>query len=304
MGTGEIALKILEKLNESGNEVVCAVTQPDKPNSRRGGKIEFGDVKKYALENSIELLQPQRVSDEESLERLKGYGADVAVVCSFGQLLKANVLNAFKFGCINVHASLLEAYRGAAPINRVIMDGQAYTGVTVMYMDEGLDTGDMMISQKIDIGEEDTVGALSQRICEIGGDLIVKALRLLEEGSAPRVKQDDSKSNYAGKITKSDKFVSFKEPAKKVHDLIRGLDPLPSAEGRIAGKTVKLFGSSLCMEESGGLCGAIISCDRSGMIVACKDGAVKIKRVKPEGKSEMDAKAFYNGLKDKTQRFE
>ena len=304
MGTGAIALKILEKLNESENEVVCVVTQPDKPNSRRGGKIEFGEVKKYALENSLELFQPQRVSVEESLEKLKEYGADVAVVCSFGQLLKANVLNAFKFGCINVHASLLEAYRGAAPINRVIMDGQSFTGVTVMYMDEGLDTGDMMISEKIAIDEEETFGSLSQKICQSGGELIVKALELLEKGNAPRVKQDDSKSNYAKKIEKADKFVSFTAEAEKVHNLIRGLDPLPTAEGRIAGKTVKFFGSTLCKGGVEQPCGTIITCDKSGMTVACKDGAVKIKRVKPEGKAEMDAKAFYNGLKDKPQRFE
>ncbi len=304
MGTGPVALSILKALHSSENEVVCVITQPDKPNSRRGSKIEFGDVKKYALENSLNLLQPKRVSDNDSLEEVKGFGAQLAVVCSFGQLLRSNVLGAFEYGCINVHASLLPAYRGAAPINRVIMDGQEKTGVTIMYMDEGLDTGDMMISQEIEIGEDDTAGQIGLKICDVGASLIVKAVELMKNGNAPRVAQEGEKSNYAEKILKADKFVSFSLGCREVHNKIRGLDPTPTAEGRLSGKTVKLFGASLIEIEGEFPYGSIISCDKCGMVVVCGSGAVKIKRVKPEGKAEMDAKAFYNGLKDKTVRFE
>lgn len=305
MGTGPFAKGALEALYNSDNEIALVVTQPDKPNSRRGKEIIFGEVKQFALDNNIPLYQPEKASSEESVEHMKSYGAKIGVVCSYGQLLKGNLLNAFEYSCLNIHASLLEKYRGAAPINRVIMDGEAESGVTVMYMDEGLDTGDMMIKESVAITDEDNFATLSDKLKDCGGRLIIEGLRLLENGNAPRIKQDDSKSNYAQKILKADKYVEFDRPARDVFNHIRGLNPSPAAECRFAGKTVKLFDVALCSEEYPDVpIGGIVSCTKEGMKIRCSSGAVIIKTLKPEGKGIMQANAFYNGIKDKTLTFE
>lgn len=305
MGTGPFAKGALEALYNSGNEIALVVTQPDKPNSRRGKEIIFGQVKQFALDNNITLYQPSKASSEESVEYIKSFGADVGVVCSFGQLLKSNLLNAFEYGCLNIHASLLEKYRGAAPINRVIMDGEKESGVTVMYMDEGLDTGDMMIKQSVEITDEDNFATLSEKLKECGSALIIEALNLLKSGNAPRIKQDDSKSNYAQKILKSDKYIVFDKSARDVFNHIRALNPTPSAECRFGGKLIKIFDVALCEnDDEDALAGSIISCGKEGMKVKCQSGAVIIKTLKPEGKGLMPANAFYNGIKDKTLRFE
>ena len=306
MGTGSFAKGALEAIYNSGNEVALVVTQPDKPNSRRGKEIVFGEVKQFALDNNIALYQPEKASSEESVEYMKSFGADVGVVCSYGQLLKENLLNAFEFGCLNIHASLLPKYRGAAPINRVIMDGECESGVTIMYMDKGLDTGDMMISKSVEIADEDTFGSLSEKLKEIGSELIIEGLKLLEEGCAPREKQDDSESNYAEKILKEDKYTDFSLPAREVFNHIRGMNPSPTAECRFGGKMIKLFDVAMCDEDFSDIdcAGTIISCDKKGMKVKCGSGAVIIKTLKPEGKGIMQANAFYNGIKDKSLKFE
>lgn len=305
MGTGPFAKGALEAIYNSDNEVALVVTQPDKPNSRRGKEIIFGEVKQFAMDNNIPLYQPTKASSEESVEYMRSFGADIGVVCSFGQILRSNLLNAFEHGCLNIHASLLERYRGAAPINRVIMDGEKETGVTVMYMDEGLDTGDMMIKESVEITDEDNFATLSEKLKECGGRLIIEGLELLETGKAPRTVQDDSKSNYAQKILKEDKYTDFDKPAREVFNHIRGLNPTPAAECGFGGKTVKLFDAALCEEYDGNEpSGSIISCGKEGIKVKCGTGAVIIKTLKPEGKGIMQANAFYNGIKDKSLKFE
>lgn len=305
MGTGPFAAKALKALIESDNEVVICVTQPDRPNSRRGSKIIPGEVKVLAEENGIEVFQPAKVSDPESAAHLRESGAELAVVCSYGQLLRKNILfETFRYNCINIHASLLESYRGAAPINRAIMDGCGEAGVTIMYMDEGLDTGDMMIRSSTPISDEDTFGTLSERLADMGGDLAVKAIELIEEGSAPRTPQDGSRSNYAEKILKADKHVSFDRPARTVFNHIRGMDPSPAAECSFAGKTVKLFACEVVQETGSEFpAGTVVKNDKKGIYVQCSEGVILLKTLKPEGKGLMQAAAFYNGIKDKTLMF-
>lgn len=305
MGTGPFAAKALSALIGSDNEVVICVTQPDRPNSRRGSKIIPGEVKVLAEENGIEVYQPVRVSSPESAAYLKDRQADLAVVCSYGQLLKKNILfETFRCGCINIHASLLESYRGAAPINRVIMDGRSEAGVTIMYMDEGLDTGDMMIRAATPISDEDTFGTLSERLSDMGGELAVKAIAMIAEGTAPRTPQDDALSNYAEKILKEDKHVSFDRPARTVFNHIRGMNPSPAAECTFAGKTVKLFDCEIS-EETGSAfpAGTVVKNDKKGIYVQCSEGVLLLRSLKPEGKGLMQASAFYNGIKDKTLLF-
>ena len=302
MGTGPFAAKTLEILFDSPHAPLMVVTQPDRPNSRRGSKIIFGEVKQFALDHDIPLLQPDNVSSEDSQKLMACTGAECAVVCSFGQLLRRNILfDTFRHGCINIHASLLENYRGAAPINRAIMDGKNECGVTIMYMDEGLDTGDMMIRGSLPITDEDTFGTLSASLSELGGKLAVEALDLLEDGRAPRTPQDSSRSTYAPKILKEDKHVDFTGSARSVFDHIRALDPTPAAECTFNSRTVKLFACEISQEHSPAQeePGSILKGDKRGIYVQCGDGVLLIKTLKPEGKGLMEAAGFYNGIKNK-----
>ncbi|MCR4894046.1 MAG: methionyl-tRNA formyltransferase [Eubacteriales bacterium] len=306
MGTGPFAAKALETLYSSEHAPVMVVTQPDRPNSRRGGKIVFGEVKQFALERGIPLLQPEKVSTDENAAILASTGAQCAVVCSFGQLLKKNILfDTFEYGCINIHASLLESYRGAAPINRAIMNGETVCGVTIMYMDEGLDTGDMMIKDSTPVSDGDTFGTLSERLSLIGGDLAVKALDLLQKGEAPRTPQDDSRSSYAAKILKADKHVDLTRSARSVFNHIRGMDPSPAAECTFDSRTVKLFSCEIASEHSEGNegPGTILKGDKRGIYIQCGDGVLLIKTLKPEGKGLMEASSFYNGIKNRELKF-
>lgn len=299
MGTGPFAASALRRLADSPYEVVLVVTQPDRPNSRRGSKIVFGEVKQLALERDIPLFQPDSVSSPDSQETLKQTGADIAVVCSYGQLLRKNILyDTFPLGCINIHASLLEKYRGAAPISRAVMAGEKEVGVTIMYMDEGLDTGDMMISASTPVTDEDTFGTVSERLSVMGGDLAVQALDLMKDGKAPRTAQDQSRASYAEKILKKDKHIDFSLSARDVFNFVRALDPSPAAEALLNGKTVKIFSIEPADPTGSGVPGKIERADRRGIIVRCGEGTVLIKTLKPEGKGLMDARSFYNGIRN------
>ena len=195
MGTPNFAVAPLEAIAEAGHELVAVLTQPDKPNSRRGKDIIFSPVKQAALKRSLPVYQPVNISDDMIVATLRALCADIIIVCAYGQLLKSNVLNLTKYGCINIHASLLPKYRGAAPVHRAIIDGQSETGVTLMYMNEGLDTGDIMISERILITMNDTVGTLFDRLSDLGAELIVKGMKLLSLGTAPRTPQNDAQSS-------------------------------------------------------------------------------------------------------------
>ena len=240
MGTPDFAVATLEDIINAGHIVEAVVTQPDKPKGR-GGAVAMSPVKETALEHGIEVLQPVKVkNDNEFYERMKQIDPDVIVVVAFGQILPDSILELPKYGCINVHASLLPAYRGAAPIQWAVIDGLEETGVTTMQMDHGLDTGDIIMQSRIRLDAKETGGSLFDRLSSEGGRLLVKTLEAVENGTATRTKQDDSLSNYAKMLTKSLGNIDFNEGAVNIERLIRGLNPWPSAFTHFNGKLLKI----------------------------------------------------------------
>lgn len=300
MGTPDVAVMPLLEIIKAGHEVALVVTQPDKKNSRRGNKVIFSPVKKCAIEHNIEVFQPNKVSDEEGFNYIKSLDTDIIVVCAYGQILRENILNVAKYGAINIHASLLPKYRGAAPLNRVIMNGEEKSGVTIMKMDAGLDTGDMILKEEIIIDNKMNVGILHDEVSRIGSTLVVKAMKQIEEGKAIFEKQDDSISSYASKILKEDLHIDFNKNAKDIYNLIRGTNPFPTAFCYLDEKNIKINESIIKNETSNKKCGTILNYDKKekALLVACKDSIIGITVLKPEGKKQMDAASFYNGNKD------
>lgn len=300
MGTPEVAVKPLEKLIESKHEVLLTVTQPDKKNSRRGNKVIFSPVKQCAIDNDIKVFQPKRVSDEESYEYIKSFNPDVIVVCAYGQIVKKNILTLAKYGAINIHASLLPHLRGAAPLHRAIIQGDKVTGVTIMQMDEGLDTGDMLLKGEIEIDDKMNVGILHDKVAILGSELIVEALDKIEKGEINPEKQDDSKSSYANKILKEDCHINFDNNVEDIYNMIRGLNPFPISYVNLDEKNIKIYESIIKKEEINEKCGTILSYSKKdkAILVAAKDGIVGIKELKMQGKKKMDAASFYNGNRD------
>lgn len=298
MGTPDFAVAALRAINESGHEIVMVVCQPDRPNSRRGKEAIPCEVKKYAVENGLDVYQPEKVSSDESFRFLSSLNADIIVTCAFGQLLRKNILEMTPYGVINIHASLLPAYRGAAPVNRVIMNGETESGVTIMHTDEGLDTGDIIISRKVDITGM-TAGDLSGTLSEMGGELALEALGLLSSGSAPR-KAQGGESSYADKISKEELYTDFSGDAVMETNKIRGLDPAPAAYALLGGeKRVKLYGAKYMGQTDSPEHGKILGLKDGYLLVSAKGGIVGISHLKPEGKKMMDAKAFWAGIRDK-----
>ena len=296
MGTPDFAVATLEDIINAGHIVEAVVTQPDKPKGR-GGAVAMSPVKETALEHGIEVLQPVKVkNDNEFYERMKQIDPDVIVVVAFGQILPDSILELPKYGCINVHASLLPAYRGAAPIQWAVIDGLEETGVTTMQMDHGLDTGDIIMQSRIRLDAKETGGSLFDRLSSEGGRLLVKTLEAVENGTATRTKQDDSLSNYAKMLTKSLGNIDFNEGAVNIERLIRGLNPWPSAYTFLNGKTLKVWKCAVERAECGKEApGTIIGVDKSGIHVACGSDALILKEVQLEGKKRMETDAFLRG---------
>jgi len=297
MGTPDFALFSLTALYEAGYEIIGAVTQPDKPKGR-GYALTPPPVKVYAEEKNIPVYQPATLRDESFAALLDSLSPDLIVVVAYGKILPEKVINYPKYGCINVHGSLLPEYRGAAPMQRAIIDGKAVTGITTMYMDVGLDTGDMIFKDEVRIEENDNFEDIHDKLGKCGAELLLKTVAALKEGNAPRIPQDSSLSTYAAKIEKSDCLIDFKKSAKEVHDLIRGLSPIPLAFTHTPdGKLLKVLESRL--EEDLGHsaeAGEVISTD-GDILVACGSGAVRLTRVLPEGKGRMSAADFIRGRK-------
>ncbi|MBR2175962.1 MAG: methionyl-tRNA formyltransferase [Clostridia bacterium] len=291
MGTPDFAVPCLKALIEDGNEIVGVFTQPDKPKGR-GYTLTPPPVKVTALENNIGVYQPTTLKDGKAFEILKELAPEMIVVVAYGKILPKEIIDLPEYGCINVHASLLPEYRGAAPIQWAILDGKKKTGVTAMYMDVGLDTGDMLLKSEIDIGENETADELHDRLSGLGAELIVKVVHGAEEGTLKREKQDDSQSCYAKMLTKEMSKIDFSRSAKEIHDQVRGLNSWPSAVAELNGKRIKIHRTVLA--EGSGEPGQVLSL--SPLIAACGEGAVEIIELQPEGKKRMDAKAFINGL--------
>lgn len=294
MGTPDIAVPTLECLYEAGHEIIGVVTQPDKPKGR-GGAVQFPPVKSRALELGIPVYQPRRVREEEFLQVVRELAPDVAVVFAFGQILPQAFLDIPRYGCINVHASLLPMYRGAAPIQWVIIDGQKETGVTIMQMDAGLDTGDMLKKLVVPIAEDETGGSLHDKLMLAGGPLLLETLQEIEAGTVVAEKQV-GETCYAAMLDKALGNVDWTISAVRIERLIRGLNPWPSAYTRWNGKTMKLWKANVleCSAAEAAAPGTVVSLD-GGICVQTGEGILQITELQLEGKKRMDAAAFLRG---------
>ena len=298
MGTPDFALFSLRALVEAGENVIGVVTQPDKPKGR-GYTLTPPPVKVYATEKEIPVYQPNTLRGEEFATLLSELAPDLIIVVAYGKILPANVLDFPKYGCINVHGSILPAYRGAAPMQRAIMEGQVETGITTMMMDVGLDTGDMLLVGKVTIEENDNFETIHDKLGVCGAETLMKTLDELRAGTLTRTKQDDSLATYAAKIEKSDCLIDFSKTANEVHNQIRGLSPIPLAFTYTPdGKMLKVTATEVAKRE-GTLApaGTVLSLSGGKIEVACGCGSVFILSVLPEGKKRMAATDFINGRK-------
>lgn len=293
MGTPDFSVPALEELAKV-HQVAAVVTQQDRPKGR-GHKMQYTPVKEKALELNIHVYQPEKVKNPEFVDILREINPDVIVVIAFGQILSKEILDLPKYGCINVHASLLPKYRGAAPIQWAVIDGEEETGVTTMYMAEGLDTGDVIDTAVIKLDEKETGGSLFDKLAIKGGKLIVETLSKLENGTATRTQQDDEKSSYAGKITKELGQIDFTKPAVTIERLIRGLNPWPSAYTTLDGKAMKVWDATV---EEGNVTeqpGEIVEIAKHYIKVATGENYLKINEIQLAGKKRMPMDAFLNG---------
>ena len=248
MGTPDFSVGTLEAVLAAGHEVAAVVTQPDKPKGR-GGAMSMSPVKEAALKHNLTVLQPQRAREEAFIEELRGYEADVIVVVAFGQLLPAEIIHMPKYGCINVHASLLPKYRGAAPIQWAVIDGCEYSGVTTMQMNEGLDTGDILLTEKVKLNPKETGGSLFDRLSDVGAQLLVKTLEEAKAGTLKPQKQNEEEASYVKMIKKSFGELDFSKEADALERLIRGLNPWPSAFTHLNGKMLKIWDADVYTKE-------------------------------------------------------
>ena len=298
MGTPDFAVPTLRALVDAGHSVIGAVTQPDKPKGR-GHHLMPPPVKEFAMDKGIPVYQPATLRGEEFASLLEELDPEVIVVVAYGKILPVNVLEYPKYGCVNVHGSLLPEYRGAAPMQRAIIDGRSETGITTMLMAAGLDTGDMLLKERVAIGEDDNFEDIHDRLSIVGADLLIKTLAGLEAGEITPEVQDDSLANYAAKIEKADCELDFSLDAKTLHDLIRGLSPIPlSFTHTPDGKLLKVVKSRIVdADKACGLpVGKVIEVGED-IKVACGKGIISILAVVPEGKGRMSAADYIRGRK-------
>lgn len=308
MGTPDFSVPALKALVEVGHQVIAVVTQPDKPKGR-GKEVQMTPVKIQAMEYGIPVYQPTKVREASFVEVLQGMEADVYVVIAFGQLLPKAVLELPKYGCINIHASLLPKYRGAAPIQWCVIDGERETGITTMMMDVGLDTGDMLEKTVIPIEEKETGGSLHDKLSLAGGALILSTLKKLEEGTLVRTPQTDEGTCYAKMLTKSLGDIDWNQSAVSIERLIRGLNPWPSAYTLWNGKTIKIWSADVTTgreaaaflsesgvpSETGITPGTVVCSDKHSLVVCTGDGLLSVRELQMEGKKRMDTPAFLRG---------
>ncbi len=293
MGTPDFAVPCLKKLSEAGHEICGVFTQQDKPKGR-GYVLTPPPVKEFAITHGLEVFQPKTLRSDEPIRLLQRLAPECIVVVAYGKILPQEILEMPVNGCINVHASLLPRYRGAAPIQWSVINGETVTGVTTMYMDAGVDTGDMLLKAETQIGENETAGELHDRLSQMGAELIVETLERMEKGSLQREKQDDSLSCYAGRLDKNLSQIDWNKSAQQVHNLIRGLTPWPMAQTELQGKTLKIHQSRITGMTRDGRAGQVIS--TQPFYIRCGDGRVlEILEVQLEGKKRMPARDFFRG---------
>lgn len=292
MGTPDFAAASLEALIDSRHEIQAVVTQPDKPKGRKG-ELTPSPVKVIAKREGIKVYQPLKVRDEEFVDTLRAYNPDVMVVVAFGQIIPLSILKMPKYGCVNIHGSLLPKYRGAAPIQWAVLDGEKETGITTILMDEGIDTGDILLKKTIKIDADETSGSLFDKLKALGAETILETLDELEKGSITPTKQGESPTAYAKMLTKAMGLIDFTRSAKELDCFVRGMDPWPSAYTLLAGKTLKLW--KVRAVEGGGKAGSVIDIDKESFTIACGEGAIEVLEVQLEGKKRMSAGDFLKG---------
>lgn len=292
MGTPDFAVSTLEAIYNAGHEIVLVVTQPDKPRGR-SGKLVPSDVKAWAMEHDLEVFSPDRIKKPENVEYLKNFEADVFVVTAYGQMLSQEILDMPRLGCVNVHASLLPKYRGAAPIQWAVINGDEITGVTTQMMELSCDTGDILQTIEYRIAPDETGGSLFDKLAGLGGELAVSTIEALEKGEITRTPQNESEATHVSMFSKEFGHIDFTKSAIEIERLIRGLNPWPSAYTSIDGKTLKLWRAEVV--EATAQPGEIVAVDKDSMTVACGSGALKVLELQLEGKKRMSCGDFLRG---------
>lgn len=296
MGTPEFAVRSLEALVCSGHELVGVVTQPDKPVGRKR-EIMKTPVKVYAESRGIPVYQPRRIRDEEAIAQISEWAPDLIVTAAYGQILPVALLNLPSLGAINVHASLLPKYRGAAPINRAIIDGETETGITIMYMTEEMDAGDMILQRAVEIGDQTTAGELTERLSVLGAELLLEAVSLLISGQAEAVKQDESLVTLAPMLKREDELVDFARTSAELVNQIRGLSPAPSAYTYLDGRVFKLLAATAVTGDAGLEPGTISEIAKERLVIATSSGGLSLLEVQAAGKRPMTIAQFLQGAR-------
>lgn len=309
MGTAEFAKKPLEKLLKTKNEILLVITNEDKPYGR-GKKLKPSCIKEVALENRIEVLTPKSLKKEEGkilLERLKEISPDIIVVCAYGKILPKEIIEVAKYGTINIHGSLLPEYRGAAPIQRAVLDGKEKTGVTIMYIDEGLDTGDIILKEEVEIKKEDTTDTMFEKLSEIGSELLIKAIEKIENGTAKRTKQDDSIATYAEILKKEEAYISFEDTSKEILNKVRGMNGALTAKAIFENKVYKIYEIEIVednkikeIEKENNV--SLTSLEpgkylitKNNIYVKSGDGVIELKKIQAPNKKKMSVHDFLLG---------
>lgn len=296
MGTPDYSVPVLKALIENYN-VVGVVTQPDKEVGR-GHELSFSPIKKVALENNIKVVQPEKVRNE--FDSVLELNPDIIITCAYGQIIPTEILDYPKFGCINVHASLLPRYRGGAPIHRAILNGDKETGITIMYMAPGMDDGDIISQEKVEIRDDETVGELHDVLSNLGADLLLRTLPSIFNGTNERIKQDESKVTFAKVIKKEDEVIDFDDTSVNIYNKIRGLNPFPGAYAILDNKRLKIYKSRIENRNKEANPGTIIDILKDGIVVKTKDGSIVIEELKIEGKKKMTTREYLNGINGET----
>jgi methionyl-tRNA formyltransferase len=294
MGTPDFAVPCLEAINNSKHEILAVVTQPDRPKGR-GKKVSPPPVKIKAQESGLNILQPKKVKDKNFIRTLQNMDLDCIVVVAYGQILPKEILNIPVKGCINVHASLLPRYRGAAPINWAIIRGESKTGITTMYMDEGLDTGDMILKKEVIIEKNMTAGELHDRLAVVGAEVLMETLRLIELNEAPRVPQNDSESSYASMLDKKMGLIDWSKSAVEVFNLIRGLNPWPVAYTKYKSKSLKVWKARISNEKGTNKFGEILKVSKEGILVSTGCGTLLIEEIQFPNSRRMSVDEYIRG---------
>lgn len=296
MGTPEFSVPILEALIQNTN-VIAVVTQPDKEVGKKG--IVFSPIKEVAIKNNIKVFQPIRIRKE--FDEIINLHPDIIITCAYGQIIPTEILESPKYGCINVHASLLPYLRGGAPIHHAIIDGYEKTGITIMYMDEKMDEGDIISQEETPITLDDTTEKLHDRLSLMGRDLLLKTLPSIFDSTNQRIKQDHSIATYGFNIKREDEKIDFNKTRKEIFNQVRGLNSWPGAYTLLDNHVLKVWEVTIGEEKNTSTTGTIVGLNKDGIIVSCKDGLLILKMIQPEGKKKMLASAYLNGLKNKEE---